>query len=134
VIADKFPEANLLPIFGSRERYTALEWLNFVATDLHKGMAVMFSPLIDRSSKTKFADGNLTSKFEYVDTHLSNKQYILGDQFSVADAYLYNVLSWTPRVNLDLSKYDHIQAFMKRLGQRSTVQESIEGEGLRFRG
>lgn len=133
VIADKFPEANLLPAFGSRERYTALEWLNFVATDLHKGMAVMFSSLIDKTSKSKFAEGNLINKFEYIDAHMSNKEYILGDQFSVADAYLYNVLSWAPRVNLDITKYNHVQKFMERMETRPAVRASLEGEGLRFK-
>ncbi|CAN7443755.1 glutathione transferase GstA [Polaromonas sp. LjRoot131] len=129
-IADKNPESNLLPAFGTRERYTVLEWLNFVASDLHKGMAVMFSPFLDGATKKRFADGNLTSKFEYIDGHLSTNDYVLGAKFSVADAYLYNVLSWPPRVNIDISGYASIRKFMNRMEQRTSVRESLEAEGL----
>lgn len=129
-IADKNPEYGLLPAFGTRERYTALEWLNFVATDMHKGMATMFSPFVDVESKAKFAEGNLASKFEYVEEHLSRNDYVLGTKFSVADGYLYNILSWPHRVNIDISKYAAIQKFMARMGQRPSVRASLEAEAL----
>ncbi|VTU21161.1 glutathione transferase GstA [Variovorax sp. RA8] len=129
-IADRNPAANLLPPFGTRERYTALEWLNFVASDLHKGMAVMFSPFLDEPTKKRFADGNLTSKFEYIDEHLSRNDYVLGAQFSVADAYLYNVLSWPPRVKIDITGYASIQKFMARMERRTSVRAALEAEGL----
>lgn len=129
-IADHHPEHQLLPAFGTRARYSALEWLNFVASDLHRGMAVMFSPLVDGFSKTKFAQGNLTGKFAYIDQHLSQNNYVLGDRFSVADAYLYNVLCWPPRVNLSISSYASIQAFMDRMEQRPSVRASLQAEGL----
>ncbi len=130
-IADKNQDAKLLPAFGTRERYTALEWLNFVASDLHKSMAVLFSPFVDPESKSKFAEGNLTSKFEFIDEHFSKNDYVLGDRFSVADAYLYNVLSWPGRVNIDISGYASIQKFMVRMEQRPSVQEALKAEGLR---
>lgn len=129
-IADTHPRFNLLPAFGTRERYTALEWLNFVATDLHKGMAVMFSPLVDTESKTRFAEGNLRSKFVYVDDHLARHDYVLGHAFSLADAYLFNVLSWAGRVHIDLSPYAAIQRFMDRMRLRPSVRASLEAEGL----
>lgn len=129
-IADKHPEAKLLPHFGTKERYRALEWLNFVASDLHKGMAVMFSSLVSQESKDKFAQGNLINKFDYIDAHLSSNDYVLGAQFCVADAYLYNVLSWPPRVGLDISGYPAIQRFMKRMGQRPSVRAAQDAEGL----
>jgi glutathione S-transferase len=129
-IADHFPEHHLLPRFGSRQRYTALEWLNFVATDLHKNFAVMFSPVLDAASKAAFAEKNLIGKFAYVDRHLSTHDYVLGETFSVADAYLYNVLRWPGHVNLEISGYAAIQAFMTRMEQRSSVRASLAGEGL----
>ena len=130
-IADKNQGANLLPAFGTRERYTVLEWLNFVATDLHKSMAVLFSPFVDAESKAKFAEGNLTSKFEYIDEHFSQNDYVLGSTFSVADAYLYNVLSWPGRVNVDITGYASIQKFMARMEERPSVQAALKAEGLR---
>lgn len=130
-IADRNPEAGLLPAFGSRERYDALAWLNFIATDLHKNYAVMFSPVLDAASKARFAEANLTSKYAYIDAHLETRDYVLGEAFCVADGYLYNVLSWSPRVGLDLSAYAAIQAFMARMEQRPAVRAALEAEGLR---
>lgn len=128
-IADRNPERKLLPSFGTQERYTALEWLNYVATDLHKGMATLFSPFIDRASKTRFAAGNLSSRFEYIERHLSNNDHVLGKQFSVVDAYLYNILRWPPRVEVDISPYTAIQQFMARMEQRASVRASLQAEG-----
>lgn len=129
-IADKNPDAHLLPSFGSRQRYEALEWLNFIATDLHKNFAVMFSPILDAVTKVAFAEKNLVGKFDYVDRHLSARDYLLGRNFSVADAYLYNVLSWPSRVGLDLSGYGSIQNFMRRMEARPSVRASLKAEGL----
>ena len=93
----------------------------------------MFSPYLDADTKKRFADGNLTSKFAYIDEHLSTHDYVLGADFSVADAYLYNVLSWPPRVNLDLSGYAAIQRFMVRMGRRASVRAALEAERLAAR-
>lgn len=129
-IADQHPASKLLPPVGTRERYTAMSWLNYIATDLHKGMAVMFSPFVDKASKTSFAEGNLGPRFAYIDEHLSSNTYLLGEQFSVADAYLYNVLTWPSRVGIDISGYASIQAFLSRMEQRSCVRASLDAEGL----
>ncbi|WP_406236043.1 glutathione transferase GstA [Isoptericola jiangsuensis] len=129
-IADHNPQAGLMPVFGSRERYTALEWLNFVASDLHKNMAVMFSPVVDAGTKARFAEANLVNKFEYIEEKLTGRDYVLGQRFSIADAYLYNVLSWTPRVNLDITGYAAIQQFMARMQARPSVRASLEAEGI----
>ncbi|WP_326541889.1 glutathione transferase GstA [Pseudorhodoferax sp.] len=128
-IADRHPDSGLLPAFGTRERYTALEWLNFVATDLHKGMAVMFSPLVDATSKKRFAEGNLAEKFAYIDAHLARNDYVLGERFSAADGYLYNVLRWPPRVQINVSGHAAMQAFMARMEQRPSVQAALQAEG-----
>lgn len=129
-IADRHPELGLLPRFGSRERYTALAWLNYIATDLHKGMAVMFSPFIDKAAKTAFADGNLGPRLAYVDQHLARNDYLLGTAFSAADAYLYNVLTWPHRVDIDISGYAAIQAFLARMESRPSVRAARAAEGL----
>lgn len=132
-IADQHPASGLLPAFGTRERYRAMQWLNYVATDLHKGMAVMFSPFVDAESKARFAEGNLASRFAYVDQHLSRNDYVLGEAFSVVDAYLYNVLRWPVRVNIDMSPYAAIQKFMERMIQRPAVRAALKAEGLPVR-
>ncbi|MCP2132932.1 glutathione transferase GstA [Bradyrhizobium ottawaense] len=129
-IADHNTDHNLLPPFGSRQRYEALEGLNFVATDLHKNFAVMFSPVVDPETKAKFAEKSLIGNFEYVDRHLSTHDYVLGEKFSVADAYLYNVLCWPERVGLGISGYASIRDFMARMEQRPSVRASSKAEGL----
>lgn len=128
-IADSHVEAKLLPPVGTMARYRALEWLNYVATDLHKGMAVMFSGFIDVESKVRFAEGSLSSRFEYVDEHLATSDYLLGHEFSAVDAYLYNVLRWPERVNVDMSAYPALHAFMRRMEQRPSVVAALEAEG-----
>ncbi|NUU03143.1 glutathione transferase GstA [Herbaspirillum robiniae] len=129
-IADHHPESGMLPPAGSRERYTAMEWLNYIATDLHKGMAVLFSPFVDKVSKAHFAEGNLASKFEHIEDHLSTREFVLGPKFSSVDAYLYNVLSWPGRVNVDISGYAAIQRFMARVRDIPSVRAAQEAEGL----
>ncbi|WP_262389524.1 glutathione transferase GstA [Cupriavidus campinensis] len=129
-IADQFPESNLLPPVGTKARYKALEWINFVATDMHKGMAVMFSPLIDAESKKQFAQGNLAPRFAYIEAHLANNDYLLGDQFCAADGYLFNVLSWPSRVGIDMSQYPAIRGFLARMRERPSVRAARKAEGL----
>jgi glutathione S-transferase len=129
-IADQNPERGLLPPFGTNERYRALEWLNVVATDLHKGMATMFSPFFDETSKARYADGFLRGRFELIEEHLSANDYVLGSQFSAPDAYLYNVLTWPPRVGIDMSGYPAIERFLQRMERRPTVQAARAAEGL----
>ncbi|WP_194939503.1 glutathione binding-like protein, partial [Pseudomonas aeruginosa] len=90
----------------------------------------MFSPFIDAASKASYAEGNLASRFAYVDAHLASHEYLMGSQFSVADAYLYNVLCWPPRVGVDITRYAAIQAFMTRMEQRPSVQAALEAEGI----
>jgi len=102
---------------------------NYIATDLHKGYANLFYPHLDEASKARFIEGNLRIRFAYVDDHLSRSDYLLESGFSVADAYLYNILTWSPRVNVDLSPYAAIQRFMMRMGDRPTVRASLEAEG-----
>ncbi|MDD1011311.1 glutathione transferase GstA [Pseudomonas shahriarae] len=129
-IADTYQGHKLLPVWGSRERYKALGWVNYVATDLHRGMATMFSPFIDSASKISFAESHLAPRFEYVDGHLARNEYLMGSQFTIADAYLFNVLCWPPRVGVDISGYASIQAFMARMEQRPSVRAALEAEGI----
>ncbi|NIF60647.1 glutathione transferase GstA [Enterobacter sp. Ap-916] len=129
-IADQNPGLNLLPPFGTQERYRALEWLNVIATDLAKGMSTMFQPFFDDAAKNRYAEGFLKGRFAFVEEHLSNNDYVLGNEFSAPDAYLYNVLNWPPRVGIDMSVYPAIERFMRRMEQRPSVQAARAAEGL----
>ncbi|MGO6819231.1 glutathione binding-like protein [Rhizobium brockwellii] len=129
-IADHNPERKLLPAAGSPERYRALEWLNYVATDIYKGYHTLFSPFLDVGSKFRYIDGYLGPRFGYLDEHFSKNDYLLESGFSVADAFLFNVISWSPRVRVDPSGFAFIQQFMLRVLQRPSVQASLEAEGI----
>jgi glutathione S-transferase len=128
-IADHAAPHRLLPAFGTLARYRALEWINVVATDLHKGMATMFSPFIDDASKARYADGFLKGRFALIEDHLAGHDYVLGADFSAPDAYLYNILCWPPRVGIDMTGYPAIERFMQRMEQRPSVQAAREAEG-----
>ena len=129
-IADQHPDLNLLPAFGTQERYRALEWLNLIATDLAKGMSTMFQPFFDDAAKRSYADGFLKGRFALVEDHLSSNDYVLGSEFSAPDAYLYNVLSWPPRAAIDMSVYPAIERFMQRMERRPSVQAARAAESL----
>jgi glutathione S-transferase len=129
-VADQNPALNLLPAFGTQERYRVLEWLSLISTDLAKGMSTMFSPFFDDAAKRRYAEGFLSGRFAFVEEHLSRNDYVLGSEFSAPDAYLYNVLCWPPRAGIDMSGYPAIERFMQRMEQRPSVQTARAAEGL----
>ena len=128
-IADQAPDKKLAPANGSFERYRAQEWLNFITSELHKGYSPLFRPTTPDEYKT-IARDNLMKKYEFVDASLAGKQYLMGDSFSVPDAYLFTVTNWAKHVGLDLSKFANVGAFMERMAARPAVQAALEAEGL----
>jgi glutathione S-transferase len=128
-LADKARNTDLLPAFGSMDRYRAMEQLNFVASELHKGIGGLFNPAMPDDGKQAMKD-RLTRRFVWLDGQLAKKPYLLGDKYSVADAYAFTVLGWTKHVGIDLSPYAHIVAYMDRVGSRPAVQAALKKEGL----
>lgn len=127
-IADQVPEKNLAPANGSFERYKLQEWLNFIGTEIHKGFGPLFKPTTPESYKPIALEA-LTKRLQWVDEQLAGKSYLLGEQFSVADAYLYTVSRWAGFVGLDLSGMANILAFQQRMAQRPAVQAALKIEG-----
>ena len=126
-LADQKPQSKLMPATGTTERYKALEWLNFITSEIHKSFSPLFNPTaVDAWKQAALA--NLHKRFDFVEAHLKNRQYLLGDQFSVADAYLFTVLGWTKYVGIDLAKWPTLQAYVARVGARPKVQEAIKAE------
>ncbi|MEG0001948.1 MAG: glutathione transferase GstA, partial [Comamonas sp.] len=113
-IADQVPEKNLAPANGSFERYKLQEWLNFIGTEVHKGFGPLFKPTTPENYKPIALEA-LTKRLQWVDGQLAGKSYLLGEQFSVADAYLYTVSRWAGFVGLDLSGMANILAFQQRM-------------------
>jgi len=128
-LADQKPAAGLIPPAGTMERYRVQEWLNFTTSELHKSFGPIFRPTTPDEFK-KISKENLAKRFDWLDKQLAGKQYLMGDTFTVADAYLFTILRWSERVKLDLSKWTNITAYMQRVQARPKVQEAMKAEGL----
>jgi glutathione S-transferase len=128
-IADQVPAKKLAPAAGTMARYRLQEWLNFTTSELHKSFSVLFNPAMPEEAKalmrTKVGD-----RLKWVDSQLEGKSYLMGDAFSVADAYLFTVTNWTQYVGVDISTLKNLGAFMKRMAERPAVQEAMKAEGL----
>jgi glutathione S-transferase len=128
-IADLAPASNLAPANGTFARSRLQESLNYITSEMHKGFAPLFNPATPEAYKP-IAVANLHKKFAYIDGKLAGKNYLMGDTFTVADGYLFTVTSWAKYVNLDISAYKNLAAFMARVAARPKVQEALKAEGL----
>src|SRR5690606_35995802 len=128
-IADHNPGAGLIPEAGKMERYRVQEWLNFIGTELHKSFGPLFRPTTPDAYKT-ISKENIGKKLDWVDAQLAGKSYLMGEKFSVADAYLFTVLRWSERVGLDLGKWKNVVAYRDRVAARPKVQDALKAEGL----
>jgi glutathione S-transferase len=128
-LADKVPDRQLLAPSGSMTRYHTLEWLNYIATELHKGFSPLFNPATPDEYET-IARAALEKKFQYVNEELNDKQWLMGLRFSVADAYLFTVLRWANAVKLNLEGLSNIDAFMERMKARPAVAAALTAEGI----
>ncbi|MEH2523693.1 MULTISPECIES: glutathione transferase GstA [unclassified Bradyrhizobium] len=129
MIADKAAAKNLAPARDSADRYKLLEWLNFITTELHKSFGPMFSPLLADDAKAFFKD-RVMGKFKYVDSQLAGRDYLMGSQFTIADGYLFTMLTWADRMKFDLSEMPNLLAYKARIAARPKVQEALTKEGL----
>jgi len=128
-LADKAGNSGLLPSFGTMDRYRAMETLNFVASELHKGIGSLFNPAMPDDGKKAIIE-RLQRRLGWLDAQLAKKPYLMGDNYSVADAYAFTVLGWSKWVHVDLSPYAHIVAYLDRVGSRPAVQAALKKEGL----
>lgn len=126
-IADKKPESGLAPKPGTMERYRLMEWLTFISSEIHKTFTPFFHP--EAGSKDA-AKAQLAKRFDYVEKQLAGKPWLMGDTFTVADAYLFVVTNWTNIHGIDLSKWPKLKDFMARVKARQKVQEAMKVEGL----
>jgi glutathione S-transferase len=129
IIADKASAKNLAPARDSAERYKLLEWLNFITTELHKNFSPLFNPAIPDDVKKFFVD-RIMGKFNYIESQLAGRDYLMGKQFTVADGYLYTMLRWADGHKLDLSALPNLMAYKARVAARPKVQEALTKEGL----
>jgi glutathione S-transferase len=128
-IADQVPHKKLAPPAGTMERYRLMEWLNFIATELHKGFSPLFNANLPDDMRKKAMD-RLHSRIGIVAKQLDKTRYLMGDTFTVADAYLFTILRWAPGVKLDLSSWPILKSYQDRMEGRPAVYETLTGEGL----
>ncbi len=128
-IADNAENKTLLPAFGSLERYHAMEWLNYIATELHKGFSPLFYPDTPENYAIQTRQ-SLAKKFDYLNSILSKQNYLIGNEFTVVDAYLFTVLNWCQYLNLDIDQYVGLKTFMERMRNRPKVINALKEENL----
>ena len=128
-VADQATGKNLAPASGTMARYRLQEWLNFTTSELHKSFSPLFNPATPEDYKP-LVKARLGERLKWVDGQLAGKQYLLGDSFTVADAYLFTVANWTQFVGIDISGLPNLGAFMARMAARPAVQAALKAEGL----
>jgi glutathione S-transferase len=128
-IADQKPESGLAPKAGSFERYRLAEWLNFLTSEIHKQFSPLFKPTTPEDYKP-IAKQNLATRFDWLDKQLEGKDYLMGKTFTVADGYLFVLLTWTKPTQIDLSRWPNLAAFQKRVAARPKVKQAMQAEGL----
>ena len=128
-IADQAPGKNLAPAHGTYERYKLQEWLTFIGTELHKSFSPLFAPGTPAETKTSALE-RLKGRLQWVDGELAGKEYLMGDQFTVADGYLFTVTNWGQYVGLDLTPYANLVGYRARVGARPAVVAAMKAEGL----
>jgi glutathione S-transferase len=129
-IADKKPEAKLLPPAGSLERYRAQEWLNYIATEIHKGVGALFNPQLTDPWKQVLREA-VAPKFDFLGKRLEGKSHAFEDRFTVIDGYLFTVLGWTQYIGIDLAKWPALKSYSDRIAQRPAVQAALQAEGTK---
>ena len=127
-LADRKPAALLAPANGSLERYRLQEWLSFIGSDVHKNYSPLFNPASNEEAKA-MSRTILGRKFDFLTTALGDREHLLS-HYTVADAYLYVVLGWAPRVGIDLAKWPALVAYRERIGKRPAVVAASKAEGL----
>jgi len=128
-IADCKPESGLAPAAGGMERYRLMEWLNYVSSEVHKQIGPFFNPRLPAEWRENQL-GVLGKRFDLLDARLRDRPYLMGERFSVADAYLFVVLSWTRRFKIDLAPWPALGDYLARIGARPAVQAALKAEGL----
>lgn len=126
-LADHAIEAKLIPVAGTRERYRLMEWLNYIATELHKGFAPFFKDNTPAEYKKILID-KLSHHFDYLTEHLAKNMFLMGELFSVADAYLFTILRWSGFVGIELKSWPVLLKYSDHINARASVQATLHAE------
>ena len=128
-LADRAPAAALAPANGTFERVRLQEALNYLTSEIHKAYSPLFNPdVLPAVREERLA--YLTRRYALIEKQLEGRNYLLGDRFTVADAYLFTLTRWARAVKLDLTGFPNVEAFQKRVGSRKAVLDAMRAEGL----
>jgi glutathione S-transferase len=128
-IADLAPTKNLAPANGTMPRYRLQEWLTFIGTEIHNSFSPLFNPGMPDEGKN-ISKTKLRSRYEWLDSQLADKDYLMGDTFSVADGYLFAVTNWAKPTGVEIADLPKLSAWHARVAARPAVQEALKAEGL----
>ncbi|MCW2474129.1 MULTISPECIES: glutathione transferase GstA [unclassified Symbiopectobacterium] len=129
-IADKVPESNLIAPIGTMARYHCVEWLNYISAELHKTFTPIFRPGTPETYKELLQE-YLQVRFRYINIVLSEQNYLVGNRFSVADAYLFTVMRWAQSLKLDMFRYPALAAYLDHIAERPAVLTALKVERLK---
>lgn len=128
-LADQKPAAGLAPQPGTLERYRLMEWLNFIATEMHKQLGALYNPKIT----PEWRENQLAlfgRRCDFLEGQMGARTYLMGDRYTVADAYLFTVLNWTHFLKVDMGRWPVLRGYMARVAERPAVKETMRAEGL----
>jgi glutathione S-transferase len=129
-LTDITPGQELLAPVGDIKRYHTLEWLNYVSTELHKTLGMFFVPMVTEEFKSKVLIPMAMYKLSHVEKHLSHNTYLMGDHYTLPDAYLFVILMWANSFKLDFSEFPHLTKYMEYIQSRPAVIKSLKQEGF----
>ncbi|WP_437612534.1 glutathione transferase GstA [Sorangium sp. So ce834] len=132
-LADQKPEAKLVPPPGTMARYRVQEMLGYINSELHKSYSPLFNPKTSPEQRQE-REEYLRKRYGVIEAALAKGPYLFGEQFTVADAYLFTVTNWANFVKLDLSAFPNLLAFQRRVAARPAVQGAMRAEGLPVEG
>ena len=128
-LADQAPDKKLIPPADTFERYQLQQWLNFISSEIHKSFSPLFNSVAPEAAK-QLAIDILITRLETVAEQLSSQSFLLGENFSVADAYLFVTLSWGQYVNIDISRWPALARYADKISKRPAVRNAMKEEGL----
>jgi glutathione S-transferase len=128
-LADKKPDAKLVPANGTLARYRVQETLGYINSEIHKTYSPLFNPKVTPEVRQERVD-HLKKRYAVIENALAGKSFLFGDDFSVADAYLFTVTNWTNFLKIDISAFPNLLAFQKRVASRPAVKAALQAEGL----
>ena len=128
-LADRKPETGLAPPAGTLERYRLQETLDYLNSEIHRTYTTFFIPNLPQEVRTE-REQYLLRRYAPIDQKLERRQYLFGDKFTVADAYLFTVTSWAGFSKVDLSKFANLTKFQERVAARPAVRAAMKAEGL----